>query len=107
MRNWDEDSPPQSHALSKSKQESDQISASTQFKMESTSSSKKTPDDLDLSKATTYHEKNTELTGSTVAASAVQAPFDPAARKKLLRKLDRHLIPFLALIYLQVARISL
>jgi hypothetical protein len=103
MRNWDEDSPPQSHASSKNKQESDQISASTQFKMESTSSSKKTPDDLDLSKATTYHEKNTELTGSTVAASAVQAPFDPAARKKLLRKLDRHLIPFLALIYLQVA----
>jgi hypothetical protein len=104
MRNWDEDSPPQSHASSKSKQESDQISASTQqFKMESTSSSKKTPNDLDLSKATTYHEKNTELTGSTVTASAAQAPFDPAARKKLLRKLDRHLIPFLALIYLQVA----
>jgi hypothetical protein len=50
MRNWDENSPPQSHASSKSKQESDQISASTQFKMESTSSSKKTPDDLDLSK---------------------------------------------------------
>jgi hypothetical protein len=68
--------------------------------MESMSSSKQTPDDLDLSKATAYHEKNTELTGSTVAASAVQAPFDPVARKKLLRKLDRHLIPFLALIYL-------
>jgi len=107
MRNWDEDSPIQSHASSKSKQESDQISTSTQIKMDSTSSSKKIPGDLDLSKATTYNEKNTELTGSTVAASAVQAPFDPAARKKLLRKLDRHLIPFLALIYLQVVRISL
>jgi hypothetical protein len=67
--------------------------------MDSTTSSKKTPDDLDLSKATTYRE-NTEITGSTIAASAVQAPFDPVARKKLLRKLDRHLIPFLALIYL-------
>jgi hypothetical protein len=100
MRNWDEDSLPQSHASSKSKQESDQISASTQIKMDSMSSSKKTPDGLDLSRAAAYHEKSTELTGSTVAASAVQAPFDPTARKKLLRKLDRHLIPFLALIYL-------
>jgi hypothetical protein len=99
MRNWDEDSQSQSHASSKSKQEPDQISASTQIKMDSTTSSKKTPDDLDLSKATTYRE-NTEITGSTIAASAVQAPFDPVARKKLLRKLDRHLIPFLALIYL-------
>lgn len=29
-------------------------------------------------------------------------PFDPQATKKLLRKLDVHLVPFLALLYLSV-----
>jgi septal ring-binding cell division protein DamX len=97
MRNWDEDSPFESYTSSKSREESEQ-SSSTKIKMEA-NSAKKTPNGLDLTKATTYRE-SAELTGSIVAASPVQARFDTAARKKLLRKLDRHLIPFLALIYL-------
>ena len=47
-----------------------------------------------------YRENNKSL-----AASSTDTPqsFDHAATKRLLRKLDYHLIPFLALIYLSVA----
>ncbi len=62
-------------------------------------SPKNPPADLDLTKAT-YREKNTDLTGSTEDGAATPIPFTVAETKKLLLKLDLHLIPFLALIYL-------
>lgn len=58
------------------------------------------PRHLDLSNIT-YQEKNSDLTGSTVTnRSTLVTPFDHAATQRLLRKLDIHLIPFLALLYL-------
>lgn len=61
---------------------------------------KRVPAGLNLTNAT-YQEKNTDLTGSTErGAPPIPAPFSEAETKKLLLKLDLHLIPFLALIYL-------
>ncbi|TQS37032.1 hypothetical protein Golomagni_02506 [Golovinomyces magnicellulatus] len=48
-----------------------------------------------------YSEKNTDSSESTVTdTSSLATPFDSLATKRLLRKLDLHLIPFLALLYL-------
>lgn len=59
--------------------------------------------DLGLSQSQ-YREKK-DLTGSASTDPpslqvATPLPFNPAATKKLLRKLDLNLIPFLALLYL-------
>ena len=49
------------------------------------------------------HEKKAEQSKTSSATETPEIrPFDRAATKKLLRKLDIHLIPWLALIYLQV-----
>jgi hypothetical protein len=50
----------------------------------------------------TDEEKKLDLAGSTVSdpVSATAVPFDQGATKRLLRKLDLHLLPWLALIYL-------
>jgi hypothetical protein len=59
------------------------------------------PTDSDLSQAKYIEDKElgslTSTEGTTVSAPL---PFTEAATKKLLRKLDFHLIPFLALLYL-------
>jgi hypothetical protein len=52
--------------------------------------------------STSYRENNKSVaTSSTDIPQSL--PFDHAATKRLLRKLDYHLIPFLALIYLQAS----
>jgi hypothetical protein len=45
-------------------------------------------------------EKKIDLVQSTPSDAVSSVPFDQVATKRLLRKLDIHLIPFLALIYL-------
>ncbi|CCU77017.1 MFS nicotinic acid transporter Tna1 [Blumeria hordei DH14] len=47
-----------------------------------------------------YLEKNCELTGATAIESISPTIFDQKATQKLLRKLDLHLVPFLAVLYL-------
>jgi hypothetical protein len=49
-----------------------------------------------------YREKNKSVAASSSTDTPQSQPFDQAATKRLLRKLDWHLIPFLALIYLYV-----
>jgi hypothetical protein len=49
-----------------------------------------------------YREKNKSVAASSSTDTPQSHPFDQAATKRLLRKLDWHLIPFLALIYLSV-----
>jgi hypothetical protein len=46
-----------------------------------------------------YRENNKSAATSSTDIRQSQ-PFDQAATKRLLRKLDNHLIPFLSLIYL-------
>ena len=50
-----------------------------------------------------YRENNKSLVASSTDTPQTIQSFDHAATKRLLRKLDYHLIPFLALIYLSVA----
>lgn len=71
---------------------------SKQYKMDS-QNAKKSPSHLDLTRAG-YQGKNGELISSTICPPQFDMPFDEAATKKLVRKLDLHLIPFLAFIYL-------
>jgi hypothetical protein len=47
-----------------------------------------------------YQEKNDDLTDASATPQSLALPFDGPGTKRLLRKLDLHLIPFLALIYL-------
>jgi hypothetical protein len=64
--------------------------------------SKSNPADSSLSQSK-HGEKEKENSTSTAFAPTTlitSAPFNHAAEKKLLRKLDLHLIPFLALLYL-------
>lgn len=49
-------------------------------------------------------EKHTDLIGSDASYTVTSPQFDNAATKRLLRKLDRHLIPILALMYLHVVQ---
>ena len=55
-------------------------------------------DESELGSAS-YREKNKSVAASSTDTPQSQ-PFDQAATKRLLRKLDWHLIPFLTLIYL-------
>jgi hypothetical protein len=61
--------------------------------------SRKVPADLDLT-SIAFQEKNHEIRESTGSDVSLSMPFNDAATKRLLRKLDLHLIPFLAVIYL-------
>jgi hypothetical protein len=54
--------------------------------------------ELDVGGAS-YREKSKSGTASSTETPQPQ-PFDHAATKRLLRKLDCHLIPFLAFMYL-------
>ncbi|KAF4626080.1 hypothetical protein G7Y89_g12080 [Cudoniella acicularis] len=64
---------------------------------------RKLPAELDLNNAV-YNEKSHDPSSSS-NSDLVMSPetpgFDKAATRKPLRKLDFHLIPFLALIYIQ------
>lgn len=64
--------------------------------------SNNTPTDLDISQAKYSEKNNGESSSTTTEPTTLSAPtpFTDAATKKLLRKLDLHLIPFLALLYL-------
>ncbi|PMD64284.1 MFS general substrate transporter [Hyaloscypha bicolor E] len=60
-----------------------------------------TPTDSDLSQAKYIEDKELgSLTSTEGTTVSTPLPFTEAATKKLLRKLDLHLIPFLALLYL-------
>jgi hypothetical protein len=47
-------------------------------------------------------DKSNNIIAAASSVAPVLQPFDEAATKNLLRKLDFHLLPFLVLIYLQV-----
>jgi hypothetical protein len=60
-----------------------------------------TPTDSDLSQAKYIEDKELgSLTSSEGTTVSTPLPFTEAGTKKLLRKLDLHLIPFLVLLYL-------
>jgi len=59
-----------------------------------------TASNVDAADASSDQEKKIDLVQSTASDAVSSVPFGEAATKKLLRKLDLHLIPFLALIYL-------
>ncbi|CAG8974486.1 hypothetical protein HYALB_00011636 [Hymenoscyphus albidus] len=61
---------------------------------------KKAPSHLDLTRAGYQGNDVEQLTSSTICPTQFDVPYDAAATKKLVRKMDLHLIPFLALIYL-------
>jgi len=99
MRNWNDESISQISSKSSSKK----LNEAEQPTMASNLPETTLPG-LDLSQAH-YREKNKDLTGSASTdppslQGATALPFNPAATKKLLRKLDLNLIPFLALLYL-------
>jgi hypothetical protein len=96
MRNWNDES-----LTISSKSSSQRLSEAEQPTM-ALNPPKNTPPNLDLSQAK-YQEKNKDLSGSTPTdptTLSAPVPFSQAATKKLLRKLDLNLIPFLALLYL-------
>jgi hypothetical protein len=96
MRNWNDES-----LTISSKSSSQKLSEAEQPTM-ALNPLKNTPPNLDLSQAK-YQEKNKDLSGSTSTdptTLSAPVPFSQAATKKLLRKLDLNLIPFLALLYL-------
>ncbi len=102
MRYWNEESPTLSHSTTKASTNSGPLQKDlSKGETMAPNITKQAPSELDFSRAN-YAEKNSDLTDSTANISivAVPAPFDHAATKKLLRKLDLHLIPFLALVYL-------
>jgi hypothetical protein len=99
MRNWDSDSPtiPQ-RSLKRTSQRINDSDMPTMAPNLSTD----TPASSGLSQSK-YSEREKEPNGSTSTEPAhlsAPTPFTHAAEKKLLRKLDLHLIPFLALLYL-------
>ena len=101
MRNWDDENRSSPHSqISKSS------SPSTSKSKMASQEPKITTSSIDVADASSDPEKNIALVHSTASEavskvpSAPSVPFDVAATKKLLRKLDLHLIPFLALIYL-------
>jgi hypothetical protein len=99
MRNWNDGSISQVS----SKSSSQMLNKAEQPQMASNPPKSSHPD-LDLSEAK-YQEKNKDVSGSSstdppTLQVAGPLPFNPAATKKLLRKLDLNLIPFLALLYM-------
>jgi hypothetical protein len=58
-------------------------------------------EEVDLG-SVSYRENNKSIANSSATDSPQSQSFDQAATRRLLRKLDWHLIPFLALIYLSV-----
>jgi hypothetical protein len=59
-------------------------------------------DKIDL-RSGSYREKSQRLAASSSTDTPQAEPFDEVATKRLLRKIDWHLIPFAALIYLSVS----
>lgn len=51
--------------------------------------------------------KNVDVKQMEVALSPEAAPFDAARTKKLIRRLDWHIVPFLSLLYLFVSPLFL
>ena len=96
MRNWNEESPTLSQASSKSDLKRKRNSPSYPM---ATDTLKKSPAELDLPNDA-YQIRNNYLSDSTADRATHAVPFDEAATKKLLRKLDLHLMPFLCIIYL-------
>lgn len=92
MRNEDDDKT--SSSPSQISKTSDQSKMTSQPPKITTSS-------IDVADASSDQEKNIHPVGSTSSDPASNVvPFNEVATKKLLRKLDVHLIPFLALMYL-------
>jgi hypothetical protein len=99
MRNWDEESPAISHPSRKSTSgtlnEADTITmGSIQLKNVLTDSN------ISQEKYVLKDKEFGSLTSTKGTTVFAPAPFSEADTKKLLRKLDLHLIPFLALLYL-------
>lgn len=112
MRNWDDETSTSNKSPASAKsasnpyintQETSPNAETMASTSTSTSANPPTLADLDLTNPA-YREKNSNLTASTDSRPVSAAPFNEAETKKLLRKLDLHLIPFLALIYLYVGR---
>ena len=99
MRNWDDETSTKSLVSSKSNSKKTPPKLETMASTSASTTENHTLVDLDLT-TTTYREKNPDLTSSNDSRPVSAAPFNEADTKKLLRKLDLHLIPFLALIYL-------
>ncbi|KAK0118349.1 hypothetical protein ONS95_012638 [Cadophora gregata] len=99
MRNWDDENSTKSLDSSKSDPKKTPPKVVNMASASTSTAGNHTLPDLDLPIAT-YREKNTDLTSSNDSRPVSAAPFNEADTKKLLRKLDLHLIPFLALIYL-------
>ncbi len=101
MRNWDDETSTKSLDSSKSNCKKTPSKLETMASTSASTVENHTLTDLDLNlTTTTYREKNPDLTSSNDSRPVSAAPFNEADTKKLLRKLDLHLIPFLALIYL-------
>jgi hypothetical protein len=101
MRNWDSDSPAGSISQPSSKPSTQKLSETDTITM---ALDLATSTDLEPSQANNS-DKEKDLGSlaslpTTLTAPTPPAPFTDAATKKLLRKLDLHLIPFLALLYL-------
>jgi hypothetical protein len=99
MRNWDNNSPTIPHPSPKSS--SQEVNEPDKRTM-APNLFKNSPTDSAISQSK-YSEKEKELSSSTSTEPmnlSTPTPFTATAEKKLLRKLDLHLIPFLALLYL-------
>lgn len=59
--------------------------------------------DQSVSSSSIIHEKGSEDRIESIDESLREVGFDLKATKRLLRKMDSHLIPFLALLYLYVS----
>ena len=75
------------------------LHAQSKFKM-SSQPPNITASNIDVADASLDQEKNIDFAQSTASDAVSSVPFDQVATKRLLRKLDLRLIPFLALIYL-------
>lgn len=109
MRNWEDEAPILSKTISKNSKkpstESVQGSAaislgSLRAKTDATMASK-SPDPIPINLDLIRKKETAEGPDHPAdEVASVHVAFDQAATKKLLRKLDLHLIPFLAFIYL-------
>jgi hypothetical protein len=111
MRNWEDEAPMLSKTTSKTskKPSTESVKGSAAISLGSvrtktgtamaSKSPKQIPTSLDQIKKEETADGPDHLADE---ASSVHVAFDQVATKKLLRKLDLHLIPFLAFIYLYV-----
>jgi hypothetical protein len=108
MRNWDGESAPLSRPLTKLTSMPD--TSPTRVKQSTMAENQQESLAPSTTVATTQElslkEKERELSTSSEITVSPALPFDKLATKRLLRKQDRNLIPFLALIYLYAIRSS-